>query len=49
MMKRNVLLNSVGGKISYTDDITFSSSKLLNKYGNLYSDEQDLFIKENFS
>ena len=25
----------VGGKISYTDDITFSSSKLLNKYGNL--------------
>ena len=36
----------VGGKISYTDDITFSSSKLLNKYGNLYSDEQDLFIKE---
>ena len=36
----------VGGKISYTDDITFSSSSLLNKYGKLYSHEQDKFIKE---
>ena len=38
-------VNSVGGKLLYTDDITFSSSNLLNKYGNLYSDEQEAFIK----
>ena len=36
---------SVGGKIMYTDDITFSSSSLLNKFGNLYSKEQELFIR----
>ena len=36
---------SVGGKIIYTDDITFSSSSLLNKFGNLYSKEQELFIR----
>ena len=39
-------VSSIGGKISYTDDITFSSSKLLNKYGNLYSHEQDEFLKK---
>lgn len=36
----------VGGKISYTDDITFSSSNLLNKYGDLYSQDQEAFIHE---
>jgi rfaE bifunctional protein kinase chain/domain/rfaE bifunctional protein nucleotidyltransferase chain/domain len=36
----------VGGKIYYTDDITFSSSALLNKYGNLHSQEQDKFINK---
>ena len=36
----------VGGKISYTDDITFSSSSLLNKFGDLYSKEQELFIRK---
>ena len=35
----------VGGKIMYTDDITFSSSSLLNKFGNLHSKEQELFIR----
>ena len=35
----------VGGKIMYTDDITFSSSSLLNKFGNIYSKEQELFIR----
>jgi rfaE bifunctional protein kinase chain/domain/rfaE bifunctional protein nucleotidyltransferase chain/domain len=35
----------IGGKIIYTDDITFSSSSLLNKFGNLYSKEQELFIR----
>jgi rfaE bifunctional protein kinase chain/domain/rfaE bifunctional protein nucleotidyltransferase chain/domain len=33
-----------GGKILYTDDITFSSSNLLNKYGDLHSQELELFI-----
>ena len=39
-------VNFVGGKIYYTDDITFSSSSLLNKYGDLYSQEQEAFIRE---
>jgi rfaE bifunctional protein kinase chain/domain/rfaE bifunctional protein nucleotidyltransferase chain/domain len=38
-------VNLCGGKIIYTNDITFSSSHLLNKYGNLHSAEQDLFIR----
>jgi rfaE bifunctional protein kinase chain/domain/rfaE bifunctional protein nucleotidyltransferase chain/domain len=38
-------VNSVGGKLLYTDDITFSSSNLLNRYGNLHSEEQEAFIK----
>jgi rfaE bifunctional protein kinase chain/domain/rfaE bifunctional protein nucleotidyltransferase chain/domain len=38
-------VNSVGGKIMFTDDITFSSSGLLNKFGNIYSKEQELFIR----
>mgnify|MGYP000002799726 CR=1 FL=1 len=43
---------SVGGKIIYTDDVTFSSSSLLNKFGDLHSNEQNSFIKkivENYS
>jgi rfaE bifunctional protein kinase chain/domain len=38
-------VNFIGGEIMYTDDITFSSSSLLNKFGNLYSKEQELFIR----
>ena len=38
-------VKSVDGKIMYTDDITFSSSSLLNKFGNLYSKEQELFLR----
>jgi rfaE bifunctional protein kinase chain/domain/rfaE bifunctional protein nucleotidyltransferase chain/domain len=37
-------VNSIGGKIHYTDDITFSSSSLLNKHGNVYSQEQSSFV-----
>ena len=37
-------INSVGGEIRYTRDITFSSSNLLNKYSDFYSDEQKSFI-----
>tara|TARA_B110000008_G_scaffold174917_1_gene174571 strand:+ start:119 stop:1639 length:1521 start_codon:yes stop_codon:yes gene_type:complete len=36
----------VNGKIKYTDDITFSSSGLLNKFGNIYSQEQELFTQD---
>jgi len=38
-------VKSIGGKIMYTDDITFSSSSLLNKFGNIYSKEQELLIR----
>ncbi len=38
-------IRSVGGKINYTDDITFSSSNLLNKFGDLYSQEQETIIQ----
>lgn len=36
----------VGGEIAYTDDLTFSSSNLLNKYGDIHSQDQEAFIKE---
>jgi rfaE bifunctional protein kinase chain/domain/rfaE bifunctional protein nucleotidyltransferase chain/domain len=38
-------VNSVGGTITFTDDVTFSSSSLINKFGDLFSNEQDSFIK----
>lgn len=38
-------VESVGGKIRYTSDITFSSSSLLNKFGDVYSDYQKSFIQ----
>jgi len=38
-------IQSVGGQIKYTNDITFSSSKLLNKFGDLHSLEQESFIQ----
>ena len=38
-------VKSVGGQINYTDDITFSSSNLLNRFGNLYSHEQEALIQ----
>jgi rfaE bifunctional protein kinase chain/domain/rfaE bifunctional protein nucleotidyltransferase chain/domain len=39
-------VESFGGKIVYTDDITFSSSSLLNKYGNLHSQDLESFIRK---
>ena len=36
----------VGGKVVYTSDITFSSSNILNKYTDVYSKIQKLFIKK---
>ena len=38
-------VNSIGGKVMYTNDITFSSSSLLNKFGNIYPKETELFIR----
>ena len=38
-------VKSIGGEIQYTEDITFSSSSLLNKYGSLYSQDQEAFIR----
>ncbi|MDC1418075.1 PfkB family carbohydrate kinase [Candidatus Thioglobus sp.] len=40
-----IAVKSFGGDIKYTEDITFSSSSLLNKFGNIYSEEQELFIR----
>ena len=37
-------IESVGGKIMYSTDITFSSSSILNRYTDLYSEEQKSFI-----
>ena len=37
-------VKKIGGKIVYTSDITFSSSNLLNKYSNLYSNQQRSII-----
>lgn len=37
-------IESVGGTIMYSTDITFSSSSILNRYTDLYSEEQKSFI-----
>jgi len=39
-------IESVGGKICYTEDITFSSSSLLNKFGDVYNEAQKSFIEK---
>ena len=39
-------VKKTGGKITYTRDVTYSSSKLLNQYGNVYSDFQKVFVKK---
>ena len=37
-------IESVGGQIMYSTDIAFSSSSILNRYTDLYSEEQKFFI-----
>lgn len=37
-------VKSAKGKIFYSSDITFSSSRLLNKYADIYTDDQKVFI-----
>ncbi|MDG2060226.1 MAG: PfkB family carbohydrate kinase [SAR86 cluster bacterium] len=39
-------VESNGGKIIYTSDITFSSSNLLNKFGNVFSETQKSFVSK---
>lgn len=39
-------VKSVGGKIAFTSDITFSSSKLINQHFSKLSDEQQSFLEE---
>ena len=39
-------VKSIGGEIRYTSDITFSSSSLLNKFGDVYSESQKSFIQK---
>jgi len=38
-------VKSVGGEIRYTSDITFSSSNLLNKFGDVFSKSQKSFLQ----
>ena len=39
-------VKKIGGKIVYTHDITFSSSKILNEYGQIYTNQQKSFINK---
>jgi len=38
-------VKSVGGKIEFTDEITFSSSQILNRHFSVYPKEADIFLK----
>ena len=42
-------VKSVGGKIRYTRDITYSSSNLLNRFGDVYNETQKSFIEKMFA
>ena len=44
--KEKLAIMSVGGKILYSDEQTFSSSTLINKYGGIYSNEQKNYISK---
>lgn len=44
IVKENNILKKFGGKIFFTDEISFSSSKLLNKTNLLMNNEQKIFI-----
>ena len=42
--EEKLILKSVGGKIKYTNEETFSSSTLLNKYGSVLSQQQKAYL-----
>jgi rfaE bifunctional protein nucleotidyltransferase chain/domain len=39
-------VKSIGGRVHFTDELTFSSSHVLNAYFNIYPEEAELFLKE---
>jgi len=39
-------IRSIGGKIKFTNDITFSSSNILNKFGSIYNESQASLLKK---
>tara|TARA_Y100000590_G_scaffold470269_1_gene663223 strand:- start:24614 stop:26137 length:1524 start_codon:yes stop_codon:yes gene_type:complete len=43
--KEAAAIKKIKGKIIYTSDITFSSSQILNKYGNTYTEQQKSLIR----
>ena len=46
IQKEEKAIKSIKGKIKYTDDITFSSSNILNKFGNIINNNQMSLIKK---
>ena len=47
--EESAAVDSVDGQIKYTNDITFSSSSLLNKFGDIYNETQKTFIQKTFN
>lgn len=46
IVKEKKAIESVGGRIRFTDEITFSSSNLLNKFFNIYPEQAQPFLDE---
>lgn len=46
IQKEEQAVKSSGGRIHFTDEVSFSSTELLNVYFNVYNDEADHFLKE---
>ena len=44
IQKENEAIKSVKGKIKFTKSITFSSSKLLYQFSNIFTEEQKKFL-----
>ena len=44
IIDEEIAINSIGGEVRFTSDITFSSSSLLNKFGDVYNKSQKSFI-----
>ncbi|MBH30588.1 MAG: transposase [Candidatus Marinimicrobia bacterium] len=46
IVEEEEVVKSLGGEIRYTSDITFSSSNLLNRFSDIYSNTQKSFIEQ---
>src|SRR4029453_14012906 len=44
--KEEAAVRAVGGRLEFTDDITFSSSELLNTHFEVYPEEAQAFLKD---